>query len=158
MNLYLQFWTRLPIVIGCWQFFTNATSETSHPCMPIWSLGTTSLWVLFNNFFPVRKPIVLNKRRSTTSIIRTYFAAYGPNGERNPISVHTRAYIYFMQNLEAHDLVSEENCLFFSWKWFLLQESLWIIQFHLTGIQSSYFASITLGRSTFSLSKSGAKP
>lgn len=28
----------------------------------------------------------------------------GPNGARQPIDVYTRAYIYFMQNLEAHDL------------------------------------------------------
>ena len=32
------------------------------------------------------------------------YAAYSTNGTRRPISVYTRAYIYFMQNLEAHDL------------------------------------------------------
>lgn len=32
--------------------------------------------------------------------------AFGPNGVRQPIAVYARAYIYFMQNLEAHDLVS----------------------------------------------------
>lgn len=33
------------------------------------------------------------------------FLAHGPNGQRQPIAVYSRAYIYFMQNLEAHDLV-----------------------------------------------------
>lgn len=45
---------------------------------------------------------------STTHVITVFslYAAYSSNGTRNPISVFTRAYIYFMQNLEAHDLVS----------------------------------------------------
>ncbi|XP_031634966.1 glycine receptor subunit alpha-4-like [Contarinia nasturtii] len=30
--------------------------------------------------------------------------SYSADGTRNPIAVYTRAYIYFMQNLEAHDL------------------------------------------------------
>lgn len=34
-----------------------------------------------------------------------FFLAFGANNSRQPISVYARAYIYFMQNLEAHDLV-----------------------------------------------------
>lgn len=36
---------------------------------------------------------------------RLFSTAFGPNGVRQPIAVYARAYIYFMQNLEAHDLV-----------------------------------------------------
>lgn len=32
-------------------------------------------------------------------------SAFGANNTRLPVSVYARAYIYFMQNLEAHDLV-----------------------------------------------------
>ena len=36
-----------------------------------------------------------------------FFIAYNEHGIRLPVNVHARAYIYFMQNLEAHDLVSK---------------------------------------------------
>lgn len=37
------------------------------------------------------------------------FSAYDKEGKRKPVSVYARAYIYFMQNLEVHDLVSSRN-------------------------------------------------
>lgn len=35
-----------------------------------------------------------------------FITAVNKYGERKPLSVYLRAYIYFMQNLDAHDLVS----------------------------------------------------
>lgn len=43
-------------------------------------------------------------------LFTVFCLAHGANGERLPIAVYARAYIYFMQNLEAHDLVCD-NCM-----------------------------------------------
>lgn len=98
-----QLGARLPIVTECGQPFTNAAHQTTYAYVPIWSTGKTNLWV--NDAIITKKKIIFATSFSPL--------AYGPNGTRNPISVFQRAYIYFMQNLEAHDLVSIANYIQF---------------------------------------------
>lgn len=58
-----------------------------------------------------------------------FSAAFSRAGEREPIAVWARAYIYFMQNLEAHDLVcSKFQQIRNRTKWFHLRSlTVWLI-------------------------------
>lgn len=88
------------------------------------------------------------------------FTAFGANSSRQPISVYARAYIYFMNNLEAHDAVIilfptekiPEKYPIFSYLRHLMNKYFYILEF-----QTSCFAATTICWSTVSIQGGGAE-